>query len=80
MFRISHYYNFIHGHRNNYDENVGYLLRLFNGPREKSFMIGGPSQWMTDNNDNSKVIYLPKAVKLLRTEHLPGKMVWAEDV
>jgi hypothetical protein len=80
MFRIYQLYNFIHGHSNNYDEKVGYLLLIFDGPKEKSFMIGGPSQWMTNNNDNSKVIYLPKAVKLLRKEHLPAKMVWADDV
>jgi hypothetical protein len=52
---------------------------VFNGPKDKSFAIGGPNEYMIKTGDESKVIYLAKAVKLLRKEHLPMKMEWIDN-
>jgi hypothetical protein len=51
-------------------------LLVFNGPKDKTFAFGGPTDYMINMGDESKTIYLPKPIKLLRKENLPVLMEW----
>jgi hypothetical protein len=55
------------------------ILLLINGEKDKSFAIKGASDYMISRGDNSKIIFLPKAVKVLRKDHLPGLFAWTDN-